>query len=104
MPGERGAGRAVLRAAVAGQRRRVVTASLLGMGHQACEVLVPVVIGLVIDEAVATGDTAVLLRWLLVLGVLFLAPARPPHPGARPAPLPHPRALRQTRLLRPLLR
>ncbi|MFE7384309.1 ABC transporter ATP-binding protein [Streptomyces zhihengii] len=73
MPGERGAGRAVLRAAVAGQRRRVVTASLLGMGHQACEVLVPVVIGLVIDEAVATGDTAVLLRWLLVLGVLFLA-------------------------------
>ncbi|TXS54438.1 ABC transporter ATP-binding protein [Streptomyces sp. t39] len=43
------------------------------MGHQACEVLVPVVIGLVIDEAVATGDSAVLLRWLLVLGVLFLA-------------------------------
>ncbi|WP_222723671.1 ABC transporter ATP-binding protein [Streptomyces sp. t39] len=70
MPGE---GRAVLRTAIAGQRRRVVTASLLGMGHQACEVLVPVVIGLVIDEAVATGDSAVLLRWLLVLGVLFLA-------------------------------
>ncbi|MGW3406913.1 hypothetical protein [Streptomyces zhihengii] len=56
MPGERGAGRAVLRAAVAGQRRRVVTASLLGMGHQACEVLVPVVIGLVIDEAGVADD------------------------------------------------
>lgn len=73
MPAEGRAGRAVLRTAVAGQRRRVVTASLLGMGHQACEVLVPVVIGLVIDEAVATGDAPVLLRWLLVLGVLFLA-------------------------------
>ncbi|MFD6346172.1 ABC transporter ATP-binding protein [Streptomyces roseolus] len=62
----------VLRGAVRGQRRRVVSASLLGMTHQACEALVPVVIGAAIDTAVATGSTPALLRWLLVLGVLFL--------------------------------
>ncbi|WP_222946901.1 ABC transporter ATP-binding protein [Streptomyces sp. TRM49041] len=62
----------VLRRTLRGQRRRVVAASLLGMAHQGCEALVPVVIGLVVDEAVATGSTSALLRWLLVLGVLFL--------------------------------
>ncbi|MER6616708.1 ABC transporter ATP-binding protein [Streptomyces xantholiticus] len=62
----------VLRRTLRGQGRRVVAASLLGMTHQGCEALVPVVIGLVIDEAVATGSASALLRWLLVLGVLFL--------------------------------
>ncbi|WP_406864820.1 ABC transporter ATP-binding protein [Streptomyces sp. HUAS MG47] len=62
----------VLRGAIRGQRRRVVSASLLGMTHQACEALVPVVIGAAIDSAVATGSAQALLRWLLVLGVLFL--------------------------------
>ncbi|RSS37619.1 ABC transporter ATP-binding protein [Streptomyces sp. WAC08241] len=42
------------------------------MAHQACEALVPVVIGLTIDEAVGTGSAGALLRWLLVLAVLFL--------------------------------
>jgi putative ABC transport system ATP-binding protein len=42
------------------------------MAHQGCEALIPVVIGMVIDEAVATGSAPALLRWLLVLGVLFL--------------------------------
>ncbi|MFP1624588.1 ABC transporter ATP-binding protein [Streptomyces sp. 5K101] len=62
----------VLRRTIRGQRRRVVGASLLGMAHQACEALVPVVIGVVIDRAVSTGSSAALLRWLLVLAVLFL--------------------------------
>ncbi|MFD3914891.1 ABC transporter ATP-binding protein [Streptomyces sp. NPDC058603] len=62
----------VLRRALADQRRRVAGASVLGMTHQACEALVPVVIGLVIDEAVATGSSGALLRWLLVLAGLFL--------------------------------
>ncbi|WP_344331055.1 ABC transporter ATP-binding protein [Streptomyces globosus] len=62
----------VLRRAIRGQRRRVVSASLLGMTHQGCEALVPVVIGAAIDTAVATGSAPSLLRWLLVLGVLFL--------------------------------
>ncbi|MFD3680850.1 ABC transporter ATP-binding protein [Streptomyces sp. NPDC058613] len=66
-------GRQVLRKAVGGQRRRVATASLLGMAHQGCEALVPVVIGVIIDQAVATGATGPLLRWLLVLAALFFA-------------------------------
>ncbi|WP_326590323.1 ABC transporter ATP-binding protein [Streptomyces brevispora] len=62
----------VLRRAIRGQRRRVVTASLLGTVHQGCEALVPVVIGAAIDTAVATGSSQALLRWLLVLAGLFL--------------------------------
>ncbi|MDT9687277.1 ABC transporter ATP-binding protein [Streptomyces sp. P9(2023)] len=72
MPAGGPTGGSVLRRALADQRRRVAGASLLGMAHQACEALVPVVIGLVIDEAVATGSSGALLRWLLVLAVLFL--------------------------------
>ncbi|WP_244929603.1 ABC transporter ATP-binding protein [Nocardioides sp. W7] len=37
-----------------------------------CEALVPVAIGLVIDDAVATGDGTRLLLWFAVLVVLFL--------------------------------
>ncbi|MFP3986553.1 ABC transporter ATP-binding protein [Streptomyces sp. E11-3] len=61
----------VLRRAIGGQRRHVVEASLLGMAHQGCEAMVPVVIGVVIDEAVATGSSSALLRWTLVLAALF---------------------------------
>ncbi|WP_079041864.1 ABC transporter ATP-binding protein [Streptomyces aureus] len=62
----------VLRQAIRGQRRRVITASLLGMTHQGCEALVPVVIGATIDTAVATGSSEALWRLLVVLAVLFL--------------------------------
>ncbi|MFE2554964.1 ABC transporter ATP-binding protein [Streptomyces sp. NPDC059352] len=62
----------VLGRAIRGQRRRIVAASLLGMTHQGCEALVPVVIGVIIDTAVATGSSESLLRWLLVLAALFL--------------------------------
>ncbi|MEV2277033.1 ABC transporter ATP-binding protein [Nocardiopsis sp. NPDC049922] len=65
-------GRAVLRGALRGQRRRVATAALLGSGHQTGEALVPVVIGVVIDVAVATGSGRALLLWLAVLGVVFV--------------------------------
>lgn len=72
MPGGGPTGGHVLRRAIRGQRRRVVTASLLGAVHQGCEALVPVVIGAAIDTAVATGSSQALLRWLLVLAGLFL--------------------------------
>ncbi|MEV6424560.1 ABC transporter ATP-binding protein [Streptomyces sp. NPDC051662] len=72
MPAGGPTGGHVLRRALGDQRRRIAGASLLGMAHQACEALVPVVIGLVIDEAVATGSSGALLRWLLVLAGLFL--------------------------------
>ncbi|MEU7576506.1 ABC transporter ATP-binding protein [Streptomyces sp. NPDC041068] len=72
MPTGGPAGGLVLRRAIRGQRRRVVSSSLLGMTHQGCEALVPVVIGVIIDSAVATRDSGALLRWLIVLAVLFL--------------------------------
>ncbi|MDH2388029.1 ABC transporter ATP-binding protein [Streptomyces sp. HNM0663] len=72
MPAGGPTGGHVLRKAIRGERRRVTAASLLGMTHQACEALVPVVIGVIIDEAVATGSSGTLLRWLTVLAVLFL--------------------------------
>ncbi|MFD3662630.1 ABC transporter ATP-binding protein [Streptomyces sp. NPDC058659] len=65
-------GALVLGRAIRGQRPRIIAASLLGMTHQGCEALIPVVIGVIIDSAVATGSSASLLRWLVVLAVLFL--------------------------------
>lgn len=62
----------VLRRAIGGRRRHIAVASLLGMTHQACEVMVPVVIGVVIDEAVATGSFDALLARLGLLAALFL--------------------------------
>ncbi|MFC8897665.1 ABC transporter ATP-binding protein [Streptomyces cinereoruber] len=72
MPAGGPTGGHVLRRALGDQRRRVGGASLLATAHQACEALVPVVIGLTIDEAVGTGSAGALLRWLLVLAGLFL--------------------------------
>ncbi|WP_328584601.1 ABC transporter ATP-binding protein [Streptomyces sp. NBC_00370] len=65
-------GRDVLRGAVRGQRRDVVLGTVLGAGHQAGEALVPVLIGLVIDQAVARGDTGALVGWLAVLAVVYV--------------------------------
>jgi putative ABC transport system ATP-binding protein len=67
------AGGDVLRGAIAGQRRDVTVASALAAGHQGGEAMVPVVIGLAIDQAVATGSAGALLRWLAVLALAFVA-------------------------------
>ncbi|WP_410657913.1 ABC transporter ATP-binding protein [Amycolatopsis sp. lyj-112] len=63
--------RSVLRQAISGQRRHVVLASVLAAGHQGGEALVPVIIGLVIDQAVTGGSVGSLVIWLAVLGVVF---------------------------------
>lgn len=63
--------RAVLRLAVRGQTRYLLGSALLLMSHQVGESLVPVVIGVVIDRAVATADYAALALWLVVLAVVF---------------------------------
>ncbi|MFD5626608.1 ABC transporter ATP-binding protein [Streptomyces sp. NPDC127072] len=65
-------GRDVLGRAVRGQRRDVTVGAVLGAGHQLGEALVPVLIGLVIDQAVAKGDTGALVRWLVVLAVVYV--------------------------------
>ncbi|MEU6352019.1 ABC transporter ATP-binding protein [Streptomyces sp. NPDC047072] len=65
-------GRSVLWDAVAGQRRDVLLGSFLGMGHQAGEALIPVVIGLAVERGVVDGDFGGLLLWLGVLAVVYL--------------------------------
>ncbi|MGW3965814.1 ABC transporter ATP-binding protein [Amycolatopsis sp. NPDC005003] len=76
-------GREVLRRSIAGQRRSVALAALLTASHQGGEALVPVVIGVVIDHAVAGGSVGTLLVWLAVLGVLFAALSTSYRLGAR---------------------
>jgi putative ABC transport system ATP-binding protein len=40
--------------------------------HQACEAMVPVLVGVIIDRAVRTGSPGELIGWLAVLGLDFL--------------------------------
>jgi len=61
----------VLWRAITGHRGPLLGAVLLLAGWQAAEALAPVLVGVIIDEAVATGDVAALLRWLAVLAALF---------------------------------
>ncbi|MEY9484412.1 putative ABC transport system ATP-binding protein [Streptomyces calvus] len=83
MPAGGPTGGHVLRGAIRGRRRSVVAASLLGMGHQTCEALVPVIVGVIIDEAVAKGSSGTLLRLLVLLGVVFLVLSTCYRVGAR---------------------
>jgi putative ABC transport system ATP-binding protein len=53
-------------------RRWLTLGSAMYGGHQICEALVPVVIGVIIDRAVATGDVGALILWVAVLAVLFV--------------------------------
>ncbi|MFC1438425.1 ABC transporter ATP-binding protein [Streptacidiphilus sp. N1-10] len=65
-------GRAVLGRAVSGELRDVVTGAVLGAGHQAGEAMVPVLIGVVVDRAVARGSLTALLGWLVVLAAVYV--------------------------------
>ncbi|MCC9708120.1 ABC transporter ATP-binding protein/permease [Streptomyces sp. MNU76] len=65
-------GRNVLWRAVGGQRRDVLLGSVLGMGHQTGEALVPVLIGLAIERGAVDGDIPGLLLWLLVLAAVYV--------------------------------
>ncbi|GGV58592.1 multidrug ABC transporter ATP-binding protein [Streptomyces longisporoflavus] len=66
-------GRDVLRESIRGQRRDVAVGALLGSGHQIGEALVPVLIGVAIDQAVTDSDTGALLICLGVLAVGYVA-------------------------------
>ncbi|MCP3426579.1 ABC transporter ATP-binding protein [Rothia sp. AR01] len=55
------------------QRRRTLGSALCLMGHQSCEALVPVAIGVAIDVAVASGEPPLLLLCLAGLAALFAA-------------------------------
>lgn len=52
--------------------RFTVPGAVLGIGWQTGEALVPLVMGVAIDRAIATGDPGALLLWLVVLGGVFL--------------------------------
>ncbi|MDQ4094431.1 MAG: ABC transporter transmembrane domain-containing protein, partial [Actinomycetota bacterium] len=69
----RGSGSSLLREAIAGQRWVLLGAVTLLAGWQAAEALVPVLVGVIIDRAIATGDAAALAGWLVVLAALFTA-------------------------------
>ncbi|CCH30794.1 ABC transporter ATP-binding protein [Actinosynnema sp. NPDC047251] len=62
----------VLRRSVLAQRGRIAATSALFIGHQAGEALVPLLIGVVLDQAITTGDAGALAFWLAVLAVDFL--------------------------------
>lgn len=64
-------GAAVLRGSVRAFRGRLAPAALLFGTHQAGEAMVPVLVGVVIDRAVGSGDVGELVLWLLVLGADF---------------------------------
>lgn len=63
----------MLRHAIGSQRRDVTLGTLLLMAHQVAEALVPVMVGVVIDRAIATGDTRALIESLAPLALLFVA-------------------------------
>jgi len=63
---------AVLWYVIRGHRRDLVASSLLLMGHQAAEALVPVMIGVVIDQAVSGGDASSMIAWIAALAGLFV--------------------------------
>ncbi|MEU6816718.1 ABC transporter ATP-binding protein [Streptomyces sp. NPDC046860] len=65
-------GRDVLARSVRGQARRVALGAGFGCVHQLGEALVPVLIGVVIDQAVAGQDAGRLLLWLAVLAVVYV--------------------------------
>jgi putative ABC transport system ATP-binding protein len=61
----------LLRATVRAERRRLAASSMLFVGHQLGEALVPVVAGALVDRAIVTADGGALLRWLAILAAVF---------------------------------
>src|ERR1700730_16440439 len=61
----------VLRQAQLGQGRHLSAAAIFLSAHQVAEALIPVIVGLAMGRAIATGDGMSLLRWLLALGLVY---------------------------------
>lgn len=65
-------GTAILRRAVARNGRRLWSGTALAGVYQLCAALVPILIGVIVDRAVATGDLTALLTWITTLAVVYL--------------------------------
>ncbi|MFD4636947.1 ABC transporter ATP-binding protein [Lentzea sp. NPDC058436] len=61
----------VLRKSVLAHRGRIAATAALFIAHQSGEALVPLLIGVVLDRAVTTGDPGALAIWLAVLAADF---------------------------------
>ncbi|MFE7872314.1 ABC transporter ATP-binding protein [Micromonospora humida] len=65
-------GSAVLRRAVARNGRRLWTGTALAGVYQLCAALVPILVGVIVDRAVATGAVTALLAWTATLALVYL--------------------------------
>ena len=65
-------GQRVLARTVARNRRWVIPGTVLIALHQLCEVAVPVLIGLIVDRAVAPGRVSGIVVWIAALAGLFV--------------------------------
>ncbi|MFG1927175.1 ABC transporter ATP-binding protein [Cryptosporangium sp. NPDC048952] len=66
-------GNRILRRAVSRNRRRLTIGAVLISAHQICETTVPILIGVIVDSAVSTGDRGNLVGWIGALAGLFTA-------------------------------
>ncbi|TDD46679.1 ABC transporter ATP-binding protein [Nonomuraea terrae] len=66
-------GRRIMTRAVARNRRRLSAGIGLTSLHQVCESLVPILIGVIVDQAIGPGDAGALVVWLAALAALFTA-------------------------------
>ncbi|MEV4844458.1 ABC transporter ATP-binding protein [Micromonospora matsumotoense] len=76
-------GTAILRRAVARNGRRLWGGTALAGVYQLCAALVPILIGVIVDRAVATGDLTALLTWITTLAMVYLVLAVTYRLGAR---------------------
>jgi putative ABC transport system ATP-binding protein len=74
--------RILLRTTTRNARRLWTGTALIGL-HQVCEAMVPILIGVIVDRAVATGDVRALAWWVGVLGALFVLLTTAYRNGAR---------------------
>ena len=65
-------GASVLRRTLTRNLRWLIPGTALISVHQLCEVAVPVLIGIIVDKAVATGSVSAIVEWIAVLAALFL--------------------------------
>ena len=78
-----GTGAQILRRTCTRNARRLWTGTALIGLHQVCEATVPILIGVIVDRAVATGDPGRLALWVGVLAALFLVLTTAYRTGAR---------------------
>ncbi|MFI5956128.1 ABC transporter ATP-binding protein [Cryptosporangium sp. NPDC051539] len=82
-PVRKAGGRRILRGSLTRNGRRLGLGTLGVSVHQVCETLVPILIGVIVDQAVATGARGHLALWVGMLAALFLALTTAYRLGAR---------------------